>query len=500
MSETVFPRTLVLVDASLSAQDRSERKSAKRYVAFAVVNLLFGFTVASLELFGEPSSRSSSLYLFLLCLLCSSPLLVCDRFNGLYSILIVFTPLYFMFYGMGDLVAYVPGMSLYRTHPPDELFTEGELAILLGAACLIAGYLLVAFTSSKPLSRGITRDWPVRTIVILGLIFWASGLWATWIWQFRFADTRISTMQESNMGALLTLFRMLQPVGSTLLSYAYLKTGRTSLLCLLVTLMVIELPFGLIADSKELAIRTGMIFIFAKWLYDGSVPSRWLIIAAVTIVTIFPIFQAYRYEVLQARSNSREKAIQNLSRSLELAFDSSSGGKEHELKQGVRAFSGRIDLKGNMETIVHKTGHDVPFQNGHTISLLSYALIPRLVLPDKPDSSVGQIFNRAFHVSLDPDTYISATHLGELFWNYGWTGVIIGMLAIGGIMGTVSCGTALADHKSVTRLLLMISTVYLLGLRFEGGIAMQYTQWIRSLCLIAVLHLFFRTRAQPVES
>lgn len=498
MSETVFP-TLALADGRLSAHDGSERQSPKRYLAFAVVNLLFGFTVASLELFGEPSSQPSTLYLLLLCLLCSSPLLLCDRFNGPYSILIVFTPIYFMFYGMGDLIAYVPGMSLYHTHRPDEFLTEGESAILLGAACLIAGYFMVALTSSKSLSKGITRDWSVRTIVILGLIFWAAGLWATWIWQFRFADTRMSTMQESNIGALLTLFRMLQPVGSTLISYAYLKTERTSLLCLLITLMAIELPFGLIADSKELAIRTGMIFIFAKWLYDGSVPSRWVIVAAITIVTIFPIFQAYRYEVLQARSNSREKAIQNLSRSLELAFDSRSGGKDHELKQGVRAFSGRIDLKGNMELIVRKTGRDVPFQNGYTISLLSYALIPRLVLPDKPDSSVGQIFNRAFHVSLDPDTYISATHLGELFWNYGWTGVIIGMLAIGAIMGTVSCGTALADHQSVTRLLLMISTVYLLGLRFEGGIAMQYTQWIRSLCLIAVLHVCCRTRAHSIE-
>jgi hypothetical protein len=115
-------------------------------------------------------------------------------------------------------------------------------------------------------------------------------------------------------------------------------------------------------------------------------------------------------------------------------------------------------------------------------------------MPDKPTVPVGQLFNQAFHVSESPSTYISTSFLGELYWNYGWPGVLIGMWIVGASLGTVSALFHVREIKTVSRLLLLMSAVYLLSLRFETGIAQQYTLFLRSVVIILFLHMVFRKR------
>jgi hypothetical protein len=70
------------------------------------------------------------------------------------------------------------------------------------------------------------------------------------------------------------------------------------------------------------------------------------------------------------------------------------------------------------------------------------------------------------------------------------------MFLIGCLLGLINSRFALAEHKSVTRFLVLVTTIYLICLRFEGGIALQYTLWIRSLGLIMVLHWLFARMGQ----
>jgi hypothetical protein len=119
------------------------------------------------------------------------------------------------------------------------------------------------------------------------------------------------------------------------------------------------------------------------------------------------------------------------------------------------------------------------------------AVIPRFIWRDKPDSSVGQLFNRQFKISDDPNTYISATFLGELYWNFGWPGILIGMAFIGFALGRVNRACSLAQTKSLTQYLVLSITMYLICLRLEGGIALQFIQWFRSLLMIGALHMLF---------
>ena len=143
---------------------------------------------------------------------------------------------------------------------------------------------------------------------------------------------------------------------------------------------------------------------------------------------------------------------------------------------------------GNVQMIVEKTGTDVPYQNGYTLTPILATFIPKIVWSDKPDVPTGQLINNEFHLS-DSDIYISPSHLGELYWNYGWPGVVIGMSIIGGILGVVGGFFNMAQRKTVTRLLVTVVTIKQLVTGFESAIAPSYVVWARSMAGIGLLHL-----------
>jgi hypothetical protein len=110
------------------------------------------------------------------------------------------------------------------------------------------------------------------------------------------------------------------------------------------------------------------------------------------------------------------------------------------------------------------------------------------------------MLNREFHISADPDTFISPSHLGEWYWNFGILGVILGMALSGALMGYISVRFDPSSRMSITRVLVIIVTLYLLVARSEGQVEIQYVLWARSMLLIGVLHLILaRNAGQTVD-
>ena len=74
------------------------------------------------------------------------------------------------------------------------------------------------------------------------------------------------------------------------------------------------------------------------------------------------------------------------------------------------------------------------FQWGQTMQYASYAFVPRFFWPEKPDVSRGNWFTMYLGASNRESESTSSTGIttiGELYWNFGIPGVVIGMLGIG---------------------------------------------------------------------
>jgi hypothetical protein len=74
------------------------------------------------------------------------------------------------------------------------------------------------------------------------------------------------------------------------------------------------------------------------------------------------------------------------------------------------------------------------FQWGQTMQYAAYAFVPRFFWPDKPSVSRGAWFTMYLGASnreSESTTSTGITAVGELYWNFGIPGVVIGMLGIG---------------------------------------------------------------------
>jgi hypothetical protein len=438
------------------------------------------------------------LYVCLLFAACTTPIVLTDRINGRHMLLAAVLGMYFLLFGASDAATIalgtIPSLSV-------GIISQAELVVLAGAVLLILGYQVAA----RPAPHSSTapgKDWSTSTIVTTGIVLWAFGAAATWIWQVY----RYRTATEINQGfsefttLALVIARLVHPLGMLLLAYALAVTRNRMLLAIVLAAIAIDVMVGFIGDTKELAMRGLLLVIFARVLVDGKLPKLWLSAGMAFVIVAFPVFQAYRSDVMGVRGLSRAQAAEDIGRSIQLALQSRQKvveGRSEEYRNP--SFLGRNNIKPTLEILVTKVGHEVKYQDGYTLGLFFMALVPRMLWPEKPDSSVGQLYNRELHLSDDPDTYISPSFVGDLYWNFGWAGIAVGMPLFGFLLGSVNRRCDLSARRSVRRLLVIATTTYLLCARLEDGIAIEFIVWLRSLLAIALLDLLFARQQVSAE-
>jgi hypothetical protein len=87
------------------------------------------------------------------------------------------------------------------------------------------------------------------------------------------------------------------------------------------------------------------------------------------------------------------------------------------------------------------------FYDGRTLEYLSFAFVPRFLWPDKPPIAPGAWYAMEIgEGTATPDgwfsTSINMTVAGELFLNFGWRGVVLGLLLFGAVVGLFWTSTA----------------------------------------------------------
>jgi hypothetical protein len=470
----------------------------RRFSLYVILNAAFALVVGiAYAAGGFPNPRL--LHLILLFALCSSVAIDIDRLNGPYALLGLFMLVYFVSYGVGDLSDLFRGGDpalASSSHPTGNLLSKTELVILLGGIMLVLGYRAAVFTVNAGRTARSPREWPKHTIMIVGPILWAIGTYATYMWHvYIVPDTTNEAFQKGIAGistfaaSVNILGQMMQPLGILLLAYAYRTYRNPILLPLVIGVVVLQMLLGFVVDIKGLAMLGGILVILTCVLVDGRLPKGWLAAGAVFVVLVFPIFQAYRTAIHGDRGLARTAVIQNLGKVLQLTL--AAEDKVNSGRNRAQTFLERSSVKGSTELIVEKTGNGVEFQQGHTLTPILATFVPKIIWADKREVKTGQLFNKSFHITDSDDIFISPSHLGEFYWNFGWSGVVLGMGFIGVICGWVGARFNMAEYSTVTRILVTVVTIKQLIVGFEGAIAPSYVVWLRSLAAIGILHVIF---------
>ncbi len=467
-----------------NSKTATAHKNEKRRL-FYITNTLITLLVIIALLSNKHANMGDAIYIVILGAICTSPLLFITTYRGTHSLMLIFLAYYFGAFGLKDITDLLANKPLSSVLP-DALITGGEVAILLGAACFILGYYVVSRLFPSGSKGVLTRDWLPKATLVFGLLFWTIGFYVTASWQFGFADRYAGVSISHTLGGFVALLRILQPLGTLIFIYMVLTTSNKTALIILILTMLADFGLGFAGDSKEIAFRGPLLYLFSMVMLKEKLPLYQGVAFVLIAGFAFSIFSAYRISV-HSKHESRSDAFKNISSTLG-TISEKGGTVGDRLTSGLDYLTQRITLKQNVELIVARTGKDVPFQNGHTIAPLLYAFIPRFILPDKADSGMaGQLFNREFKLSPDPDTYISVSQLGELYWNFGWPGVITGMILIGAVMSLIAATLRLDLLQTLPRFLMLLTTVYLLALRFESALALNYTVWARAAVLLLIV-------------
>jgi hypothetical protein len=273
-----------------------------------------------------------------------------------------------------------------------------------------------------------------------------------------------------------------------ILAYAQCRYRRTYLIPVVLALVLYQLFYGFVVDTKGEAMTGGIIVIVTNAMVRGKPPKGWLLFVALLVAFTFPILQANRVVRDENNLNAR-KASQDIGRMFREAVEAQK--RVNQGRERAQTLLERTTTKGSVELIVRGIDSGHPYMHGYTLTPLLTAFIPRLIWGDKPSIPTGQLLNQEYHVSSGRETFISPSHVGELYWNFGWLGIIVGMTGVGFLLGTVGAKCDLSEAPTITRLLIAVVTVRQLVVGSEGEFALQYVVWMRAIAGIGLMHLAF---------
>jgi len=246
--------------------------------------------------------------------------------------------------------------------------------------------------------------------------------------------------------------------------------------------------------GKELAILVLSYPAIAFWYARRKMP--WAAFTAFALVGVFVVFPLYN--TFRNQSRLLETDVR-MSRTLDLAMR---WDRREFLDHSVNDFMKRMSLVYCVGAILRDVPSAVPSRNGETLVLLPISLfVPRIIWPDKPNITIGREFAVTFQLvnPVDQVTQISPTITGELYWNYGVPGVVVGMFLLGAIFRVFyeryGSGTARAPLRTACYLALLP-----MAMHFEGNVAAMMGGLAKSILILSLVFLVARWRGWIVEA
>ena len=473
---------------------------------------LLNFAVLGLIVMGSMTHGNDTgqiVYVSVLTAICSLPMLFLRGWNDRHVLLAIIMGMYFLDFGALDLSILVVGTDV--RHVRTEFLSPTELAVLLGAILMLTTYLFGAglargedVAARARAERGLALpEWSTATQLILGTGLWLTGTGAMVYMEVFAAPEKTAHAAESamtEMGPVLVfmvmLAHMMQPLGILILSYGYAKRRTVLWTSLIIAVVLIEVAAGFVMDVKRVALMGAALVILTRTLVDNRLPKAWILCSVAALSLMFPVFQAYRTEITDERGLDRLQALQELPKVLSIAMQSAEKDQKRvDPEERPQSFLERSSVKGALESLFLHVPREVPYLGGKSLVALPMAFVPRLIAPDKEDVSAGLLYSQMI-LKFHGDTYISISHLGELYWNFGWLGILLGIPIAGTLLGFVGARFNLEHGTSVTRILVLLATAQSLCIEFEGTIPVSYVLWLRGMAAIGLLHLLFARRGR----
>ena len=466
-------------------KDKSAPRWGRNIALAGVATFLFAMVILFVALSKDSVSLERVLYQVALFGMCCGTFLLCRRDSEL-RLLALFVPFYYLLFGAAELITWFFPLRYVLYEGTEKLRKSGfsDILILLGGISMVAGYLINRAMFPPGGGGWFRREWNETTAYWAGILIWIIGTIALIIVHIVYESTGktvdMTSLVISN-GSYLSL------LGGIIMTYlAYTAKANRLVWLTLIAMVGFELILGFAGNWKEISFRLPLIIVISGFLLKGKLRIKLALIIAICFIPYQAAFNIYRTNVIMAKHRTYLEAIESSQRSVE------------EVQSGVRQDRGmivraaiiavdRVDCRKYIDILVNSLGTKRPYKNGATLAYALYSFVPKMIWPEKPQGTTGQMFNREFGLSASPLTFVPTTLIGDFYWNFGMAGGIIGMFVFGAILSIIGSRCSLDRLPTVGRFLFLLVTVYVFVLRFEDNFAVDVHHFARMAVIIFVL-------------
>gem|GEM_PF-6295132 len=343
-------------------------------------------------------------------------------------------------------------------------FTAGLIIISIGSIAYYAGHRLSFRGPRTPIWPSVSR----RTVLLPNLLA---------IWALSIAVHFLLTVEVITSGNAILYHVTSWHYLAVLVLLAYnFSSGRDHISWIVVgAILFVEVALVTVIEFSLNSLLMLLTFSTLAYHYLGpGVTVKKISMLSGGIIVLFPISTIA--ERVQAGDSLLEAIAQGTLGSY----------------WGLERFFNRMIGTDALTMIVARTPEVVQFQGGETLLFAIYGLIPRAIWSGKPSIIMCGVNNQYFSGrGADANTCAAMTVPGELYWNFGTAGIIVGLFAIGLLLGLVyrwfMNGTGGPKNCA---LIVIYSLVLLQIMRFESGFGQLVSNLIKGVGFAAIFLWF----------
>lgn len=320
-------------------------------------------------------------------------------------------------------------------------FADVRRTLVVATLGILAGSLAYVAPLGSRLGGGLTLP-RVRVAetpgVRLPLALFVVGLTAQ---ATVLAGQRVSSVASFLAGrtsGLISGATVLLMLGLALLARRAASTRDPRAARLLLGAVALTLVASLFGQFKEVAVlAVGAPTVTWLLTTPTRIRGRWLGAAGATLLVMFALVSMARHASARIDSSNPARVATALPEQA-VSYSWTSGGPRSlrpwtPVTETLSLVSHRLYGYDSLALAVTYTPAVVPHQNGDTLANLAAGLVPRIVWESKPAIGIGYWFAETYWGTPPGVDEVpqSVTHLGELWIDFGWLGVILGAAILG---------------------------------------------------------------------
>jgi len=383
----------------------------------------------------------------------------------------------------------IGGGFTYLPHIRPTDIMLGQLASLLGLLAMLGGYAIPLGRRVAHLLPQPQREWSHGATLGAALVMIPAG-WVILIGgQLGFVPAWLGSGLLGAVGSSVYF-------GTALLTLAHIRYRSWPALLFLVLILPPTMAALFFTGSKSIFLAPAVMIVIARLLVLRRIKLRYLAVGFFAVVLVYPVAQFFR-EVIQPQSGGMVSLMLDPAWALSMMSKFVAQTKFSDyVSSGASAFSHRFNALGITAVIVRDTPDRVPYQGGWSLGYILLSYVPRALWPGKPVFEIGQWVTNNFGSGPHIRSATGPSWIGELFFNFGFPGVVVGMALIG-VYVRVLHDLLFRRDSPIPALMMGIVALYCLIWRMGGGLLAPINGVIFSAMPLIAMHYLVKTFTPP---